>query len=51
MNYSEKDYTFTITMRGEITISAKDMESALEFIKDNMSKYDLFDYIEEVEVD
>lgn len=51
MNYSEKDYTFRITMRGEITISAMDKESALEFIKDNMSNLDLFDYIEEVEID
>lgn len=50
MTTGEKEYTLTISMRGTISLFATDLEDAKEKVTD-MTKTDLIDYIEEIEVE
>ena len=46
----EKEFTFTITMTGEISIYAKTKEQALEIVE-NMTNRDLLDYVDDIGIE
>ena len=47
----EKEYTVYFSMKGSITIEARNREEAEEIFLANYSNIDLIDYIDETEVD
>lgn len=46
----EKEFTFTITMTGEISIYSKTKEQALEIVE-NMTNRDLLDYVDDTKIE
>lgn len=44
----EKEYSFTFTLKGSISVYAKDLENAFEKAGE-MSSLDLLDYVDDVE--
>lgn len=46
----EKEFTFTITMTGKISIYAKTKEQAVEIVND-MTNFDLLEYVEETKIE
>lgn len=46
----KKEFTFTITMTGEISIYAKTKEQAVEIVND-MTNLDLLEHVEETKIE
>ena len=46
----KKEFTFTITMTGKISIYAKTKEQAVEIVN-NMTNFDLLEHVEETKIE